>query len=404
MKKTVLVGASGRCYGMYASPINCDYRDCLEIVGIFDINPKRCEALKKMAGLENVPAYTDFDRMTDETKPDWGIVTTMDSTHHEYICRLMEKGVDVITEKPMTNSIERLKQITRTQKKTKRNITVAFNYRFAPYATKAKEIVKSGVLGKILNVDFEYILSDWHGGDYFRRWHSYKKNITSLLVHKSTHHFDLINWWIDDTPKELFAFGDRRFWGDDRYKDHGERCITCPNPCKYRYDWDAIPMDRKLYLECEDADGYQRDRCLYRNDIDIEDTMSVTCRYESGTLLSYSLVTYGQYEGYRCNITGDRARLELCYGDSYRTLMPEMKIYDLDGNITVVHPSEGKGAHGGGDPRLREMLFRENIPDPLGHKADTTDGIKSVMIGICAEKSIQTGRKIILKDEFDWTE
>lgn len=403
MKKYVFVGASGRCEYMYAEPMAKEFGDVCQLVGIFDINSKRIEAVKKLAHIENVPSYTDFDRMIEETKPDFGIVTTMDATHHDYICRLMEKGVDVITEKPMTNSVERLKQILDTQKKTGRNIRVTFNYRFAPYATKAKEIVKSGVLGKILNVDFEYVLSDWHGGDYFRRWHSYKKNITSLLVHKSTHHFDLINWWIDDTPKEVFAFGDRRFWGDDRYKDHGERCVNCPNPCKYRYNWDAVKWDRPLYLECEDEDGYYRDRCLWRNDIDIEDTMSLTCRYESGVLLSYSLVTYGQYEGYRCNITGDKGRLELVFGDSYKALMPEMRIYSLDGTISVVHPGEGIGDHGGGDILIREMVFRGNMPDPLGHLADSADGVKSVMMGICAEKSIREGRKIVLKDEIDWT-
>lgn len=403
MKKYVFAGASGRCEMMYAEPMNRRFKDVCELAGIFDINPKRAEAVKKMAGIEYVPSYTDFDRMIEETKPDFGIVTTMDATHHEYICRLMEKGVDVLTEKPITNSAERLKQILETQKRTGRKITVTFNYRFAPYATKAKEVIKSGVLGKILNVDFEYILSDWHGGDYFRRWHSYKKNITSLLVHKSTHHFDLINWWTDDTPKEVFAFGERKFWGDNRYKDHGERCITCPNPCRYRYNWDAVKVDRPLYLECEDADGYYRDRCLWRDDIDIEDTMSLTARYESGALLSYSLVTYGQYEGYRCNITGDKGRLELVCGDSYRTLMPEMRVYDLKGTINVIHPAEGIGDHGGGDILIQDMLFRGNMPDPLGHMADATDGVKSVMLGICAEKSIREGRKVVLKDELDWT-
>lgn len=402
MKKYVFVGASGRCLGMYAKPMKERFSDTCEPVGIFDINQLRCEQVKKLAGMENIPTYTDFDKMIDETKPDVGIVTTMDCTHHEYICRLMKKGIDVICEKPMTNSVERTKEILDTQEATGKDLTVAFNYRFIPYATKAKEIVKSGVLGKIINVDFEYILSDWHGGDYFRRWHSYEKNIGSLLVHKSTHHFDLINWWIDDTPKEVFAFGERKFWGDDRYPEHGERCITCPNPCKYKYDWDAVYWDKPLYLECESNDGYYRDRCLFRKDIDLPDTFSVNCKYESGVLMSYSLVTYGQYEGYRCNITGDKGRLELHYGDSYVRPMEEMKIYDLNGTINVIHPPAGTGGHGGGDSRIQDNLFRGYKSDPLGHMANTLDGIKSIMIGICSNISIKEGRKVVLKDELDW--
>ena len=403
MKKYVLVGASGRASMMYAKPIEERFKDTAKIVGVFDINPLRIEALKKLAGIEYAPSYTDFDKMIEEQKPDIGIVTTMDSTHHEYICRLMEKGVDVITEKPMTNTIDRCKAILECQKKTKRDITVTFNYRFIPYVTKAKEVIRSGVLGNIYNVDYEYILSDWHGGDYFRRWHSYEKNIGSLLVHKSTHHFDLINWWIEKTPKEVFAFGERKFWGDDRYKDHGERCLTCENPCKYKYNWDAVPIDRPMYLECESADGYFRDRCLYRNDIDLPDTFSVTCKYEDDILMTYSLVTYGQYEGFRCNITGDKGRLELHYGDSFKSLMPEMKVYSLDGSITLVHPGEGIGDHGGGDARIQDMLFRGVKEDPLGHAATCIDGVKSIMIGICSNISIKEGRKVVLKDELDWT-
>lgn len=403
MKKYVFVGASGRCEMMYAAPMKQRFQDTCVPVGIFDINPLRCDAVKKMSGWENIPTYTDFDKMIEETKPDVGIVTTMDSTHHEYICRLMEKGIDVICEKPMTNSVERTKQILDTQKRTGKDLKVAFNYRFMPYATKAKEVVKSGVLGEIINVDFEYILSDWHGGDYFRRWHSYEKNIGSLLVHKSTHHFDLINWWIDDTPKEVFAFGERKFWGDDRYKDHGERCITCPNPCKYKYNWDAVAVDKPLYLECESFDGYYRDRCLYRKDIDLPDTFNVTCKYESGVLMTYSLVTYGQYEGYKCSITGDKARLELDYNFN-NSSKASMKIYDLDGTISEITPPEGFGGHGGGDAKIQDMLFKGWASDPLGHGATTLDGIKSIMIGVCSNISIKENRKVVLKDELNWDE
>ena len=404
MKKYVLVGASGRGTYMYAKPMQERFTDVAEIVGVFDINPLRCEKLKELANIPNVPVYTDFDKMIDETKPDFGIVTTMDATHHEYICRLMEKGVEVICEKPMTNSVERIKSILDTSKKTGKNVTVTFNYRFAPYATKAKEIVKSGVLGNILNVDFEYILSDWHGGDYFRRWHSYKKNIGSLLVHKSTHHFDLMNWWISDTPKEITAYATRRFWGDNRYPEHGERCLTCPNPCKYKYDWDAVYWDKPLYLECESADGYFRDRCLYRDDIDLPDTFACSGTYESGAMFTYSLVTYGQYEGYRCNITGDKARLELHCGDSDKGYIETMKIYNLDGSIDIIQPPSGVGGHGGGDPKIQDNLFKGYKEDPLNHMADLNDGIKSVMMGICGNISIEeNNRKVVLKDELDWT-
>ena len=64
------------------------------------------------------------------------------------------------------------------------------------------------VIGEVKAVHFEWMLSTYHGADYFRRWHRDKRNSGGLLVHKSTHHFDLVNFWLNDKPKTVFAFGD----------------------------------------------------------------------------------------------------------------------------------------------------------------------------------------------------
>ena len=89
-----------------------------------------------------------------------------------------------------------------------------------------KQALKDGVVGEVLNVDFEYLLDTKHGADYFRRWHRRKENSGGLLVHKATHHFDLVNWWIEDEPEEVMAFGSRRFYGPVR-AERGVRCLTC---------------------------------------------------------------------------------------------------------------------------------------------------------------------------------
>ena len=159
-----------------------------------------------------LPTYKadQFDRMIAEIKPDKVIVTSMDRTHHKYICRAMELGCDVITEKPMTMDAEKCQQIIDTQKRTGRHVTVTFNYRYSPRNTKIKEIIKSGLVGDITSVHFEWMLNTSHGADYFRRWHRCKNNSGGLLVHKATHHFDLVNWWIDSQPETVFSMGKGR--------------------------------------------------------------------------------------------------------------------------------------------------------------------------------------------------
>ena len=81
MKKYAFAGAGGRATTMFAVPLAKEYGDVAQIVGVFDPNRKRCEALAKRTETE-IPLYTDFDTMLEETKPDVVIVATVDRYHH----------------------------------------------------------------------------------------------------------------------------------------------------------------------------------------------------------------------------------------------------------------------------------------------------------------------------------
>jgi predicted dehydrogenase len=187
--------------------------------------------------LPDVPDLTaypacDFGKMLAEKKPDTVIVCTKDSTHDDYICRSLQAGCDVITEKPMTTDATRCQKIVDTVRETGQQLRVTFNYRYSPPKSQVKELLTSGTIGRILSIDFQWMLDTYHGADYFRRWHRHKKNSGGLLVHKATHHFDLINWWISSIPQWVFASGERVFYNELQAKhyglqDHGERCQDC---------------------------------------------------------------------------------------------------------------------------------------------------------------------------------
>ena len=162
-----------------------------------------------------VPCYhaDQFDRMLDETRPDCLIVTTPDYTHAGYICRALDRDIDVISEKPLTSDEAGLRAICKSMECSRARLTVAFNYRYAPRNTAVKRLIAEGAIGEITSVHFEWLLDTAHGADYFRRWHREKDKSGGLLVHKSTHHFDLVNWWLDDCPASVYALGGLRFYG-----------------------------------------------------------------------------------------------------------------------------------------------------------------------------------------------
>jgi hypothetical protein len=119
----------------------------------------------------------------------------------------MNAGCDVITEKPMTTDAPQCLQILETCRRTGRRCRVAFNYRYSPPRAQVKDLLMRGEIGDVLSVDFHWLLNTHHGADYFRRWHSQKKISGGLFVHKSTHHFDLVNWWLGAVPVSVAATG-----------------------------------------------------------------------------------------------------------------------------------------------------------------------------------------------------
>ena len=225
-KRYAIVGTGSRA-GMFVEAITQTYADSAELVGFCDLSQTRMNWHNRQLenlGLAPIPSYhaDDFDRMIAERQPHTVIVATLDAAHHQYIIRAMELGCDVICEKPLTTALEHLREIYAAINRTGKFLRVTFNYRYAPAFTRFRQLMIDGAVGRPLAVDLSWVLDTSHGADYFRRWHREKENSGGLLVHKSTHHFDLVNWWIDSYPCEVVAMGDLLFYGKTNARARGE--------------------------------------------------------------------------------------------------------------------------------------------------------------------------------------
>ncbi len=413
------VGLGSRS-GMYTKAVTGEFKDFCELVALCDVNQGRMNLANRLIeenGAKPAATYKaeEFDKLIAETRPDVVIVTTgPDATHSDYICRAMELGCDVVTEKPMTTDDVQCRRILKTAAETGRDLHVTFNYRYAPPRSQIRELIMGGAIGEVLSVDFAWMLDTRHGADYFRRWHRRRANSGSLLVHKATHHFDLVNWWISDIPQEVFCHGSLGFYTPRAaelmgLQGRGERCKDCPvkDRCNFYLDLTSSEKLKELYLDCEAEDGYFRDKCVFSDEIDIWDNMSVAVRYKRGAVLNYMLHAYSPYEGYRIAFNGTKGRLEhfacentyvsgngtvpgeLENGNVSTTLMPEFS------QAREIEVRTSKGGHGGGDPVLLRDIFDPNAPaDPLKRKASQRDGAYSVLVGVAAYKSIDTGQAV----------
>jgi predicted dehydrogenase len=396
--RLAIVGTGVRACGMYGKNLLAEYGDYVEIAGLCDINPGRLAYAKSYMGA-TCPTFTDLDKMLAETKPDKLIVTTVDSTHHEQIIRGLETGADVITEKPMTTDEIKAQAILDAERRTGRNAIVTFNYRYSPHRARIKELLMANAIGNVTSVDFHWYLDTEHGPRYFRRWHGLREKSGTLLVHKSTHHFDLLNWWLDSDPEEVVADGALEIFGKNN-SFRSTKCRGCPHQSKCDFYWDITksPHDTKLYVENEHHDGYIRDACVWREEIDIYDKMAVLIKYANGVQVTYSLTTYSPYEGYRIAFNGTKGRLEAWIHERQPWPMEEYDELRLTmnfGKSELIRIPHGEGGHGGGDRRLLDKLFKDpNLPDPLKQSAGTRDGAMSILAGVAARKSIDSGKPV----------
>ena len=304
-RRYAIVGTGDRASGMWGRSIAQRYSDVVEFVGLCDINPKRVEVAKELIGV-SCPTFTSFDEMCDKAKPDLLMVTTVDAFHSEYIVKALDRGMDVMTEKPMVIDERQCQAVLDAEARNNRKIVVTFNYRYAPKHRTIKEILMSGEIGKVLSVDFSWYLDVYHGADYFRRWHRLRKGGGTLWVHKATHHFDLINWWLGADPVEVVAEGKLRVYGKNN-PFRFSNCRPCPykQECRFYYDMTKNETRMKLYAACEAVDHYHRDGCVWREDIDIFDTMNAVIEYSNGVVMSYSLNAHMPFEGYRLAFNGE---------------------------------------------------------------------------------------------------
>ena len=423
-----LIGAGHRSQ-MYLDAIAGPHADVAELVALIDVNPGRREYHR-----DRHEAFTqvrlggpdELEQIIAEESVDRVIVTSVDRLHAEHVVRALEAGADVVVEKPLTIDAPSARAIQEAIDRTGRSVVVTFNYRYSPRNTALKQIIASGEIGEVVSVVFEWVLDTQHGADYFRRWHRDKTNSGGLFVHKAAHHFDLVNWWLADTPVQVYARGGLRFYGADAAAQRGRD----PLPERGTHDGPHDPFEldlrsderlEALYLQAEKHDGYRRDQSVFAAGITTEDNLTALVDYSRGAMLTYALNAHSPWEGYRVAINGTAGRAELevveraeviPQGEDGRAHVDpsavavttqEAGVRERGEHLVVqkhfepareVEIPQGEGGHGGGDALLLRDVFVGPVQDELGRPSDHLDGIRAIAVGICGNLSLETGAPV----------
>ena len=404
MRKVVLIGASMRATA-FVNTLRKNFADSYKIVGILDCDPGKMKGFKETYGLEDVPAFTDFDEMCKTVAPDMVIVSTVDATHKEYIVKALDRKIACVSEKPLCVNAEQCREILAARDRNPEVFAVtSHNARYLPMTLKMKELIDQGVIGKVMRMEYAEMLDRFHGTSYFRRWNSRRKNSNGLQLHKSCHHFDKMNFLLNSHAVEVMADGCLTAYGSKvPHKYEGVNCHTC----QYAKE---CPDYRDYNHKIFQSDMYTPDLCIYSPEIDIEDNYTASIKFANGVMCSYSLCAHAQYEGEIIIVEGETGRLESRHTYCREVVANDQNVHDdhlvytstlrlfrfRQPGFEEIEFAEGSGGHGGADLNVFTDIFSE---PPAPTAPTLMDGVQAVLTGCALVESMKTGKKCMVQEQ-----
>ena len=416
MKRYAVCGLSMRALKMYVGPLLTRFRDQGILVAMLDEDERRfAVAQATYPDLAHVPRYRahQMTAMLHETEPDVIIVATVDASHVDYIVPALEANRSVISEKPLATTAADCRRILEAESRSQGELIVGFNYRYAPVHTELKARIADGAVGRVTSMEMTWLVDTYHGSSYFKRWNRDPALSGGLAVHKSSHHFDLLAWWTDQDPIEVFGYGALNYFGakapHNPAPGSGRHCHRCEVRAECAYDRRWRSRSGVVTVEPGGAEGfggrqvggysgYQPDACIFDDSITIDDTYVATIRYAGGAMASYAIHFSAPYEGYRIAINGTEGRLETQYYHPTRTPFPtppqSIEGLPLFGPKMSIWPQAESGDHEGGDAALLEDLFLDPLPSVVNRRSSARAGALAVVTGLALRESVGRGRPV----------
>lgn len=308
---------------------------------------------------------------------DFVLLATPNYLHADYAEAVCEAGLGLLIEKPMAVNVRDLNRIVAAERRTGVKVFVGFCMRYNRMFAKAKELLRSGVVGRARLVSFQdyYAL----GRGYFRGRNRFERFSGGLLVEKACHSFDLIGWLLEAVPVRVSCFGKLSVFTPR--EGAGETCSQCKlaDSC---YDYAQKTSDGREPL------------CVYNSEKDVDDTDAVLIDYDSGALASYVECFYSPTVERRFSLVGDEGEL---MGSEERGLIEYRR---LGGNHWErIDIEYNPGGHRGADPLMVTAAieyFRGEADEEAGVGSEA--GRLAVVTALAAQRSAKEGRIVTIEE------
>ena len=413
--KVVLIGAGGRGRN-YTDLMNSEK---FKVVGVAEPIKDRREYIRDKHNIPDEMCFNTWEPLLELPKfADVAIISTMDQLHHAPALAAIEKGYDLLLEKPVSNQYSECVEIANAAKEKGTKILVCHVLRYTPFFMAIKKMIDDNKIGKVLSVHHSENVGHLHQSHSFVRGNWGNSQTSSfMLLQKSCHDMDIIQWLVGSPCKKVHSFGSLSYFTRENAPEGSpEYCYEgCPHKDTCHYDatvlyskdsneWFAGHALQKADATEEDYINLQRNtqygKCVFKCDNDVVDHQVVNLEFESGAVASFNMCAFNE-GGRFIRIMGTEGEI---YGSAKNNTLEyfsfktgEKTTFDAASNDltdSIVH------GHGGGDEGIVETLYKYLAE---GYESDQLSLIdistKNHLIAFAAEKS-RLENKVINIEEF----
>lgn len=418
----IIVGAGHRAF-VY-SELAKTHPELLKIVGVADPNPVRRKKAMDYFGFPQDMCFESAAELAKKEKlADTVINGTMDEQHIETAVPLLEKGYDMLLEKPFAVNEEEMRYLVDVARKNGSKIMICHVLRYTPFYYGIKERIVKGEIGDIINIQTcEHVSYHHLSTSYVRgKWANSDKCHTSMLLAKCCHDIDIMMWMLSETePSLISSFGGKyQFREENAPENAGTICMKdCPHvdTCVYStkrlyidhpdrwsfYVWDALEhienptIEDKINLLNTSPYGV----CAYKSDNNVVDHQTVSIQFKNGATGTHVMVGGTSYGTRTIHITGTKGVITGDFEKGTFTLSridprPGCEHDDTEFDVKV-----GDDTHGGGDLDLvRDFVAYARGEEPSVSCTSITDSLSGHLVVFLADKSRENGgipEKVIL--------
>jgi predicted dehydrogenase len=389
-------------YAEYA----CETKE-VEIVAVVEPNEKRRKAAANKLAIgesfcfDNAEDFFKMGKIADAL-----IIASMDRDHFQQTMTAMELGYDILLEKPISPDPKECVTIQDKAEELGRRIVICHVLRYTDFFSTIKEIIDSGEMGKVISIQHNENVGNYHIAHSFVRGNWRRSDLASpLIMQKSCHDMDVLSWLVGSEARRITSFGSLQYFKEENApKDSGDRCLNCMAAAECRFDarkaylpvlgsWPTTVITEEQTTESvlEALEESPYGRCVYRCDNDVCDNQVVLIEFKNQVTVSFNLSGFTNRMGRTLKVMCENGEIK---GDDSLNRIEVTKFTSnaVEGyEQRVINTAIPNSGHGGGDVGLVRDFLRMLQSGEKKSRSSIEQSVESHVMAYAAEKSRLTG-------------